>query len=158
MASSFDKFLKDKAKHAVAGSTKLLATMGGKHIVNIEAAADIDNGAIIGKGAFVDWEYYAEGECGAFSGVILGQAANGNWYVEVSEAQNAFLVLTVPVIYENYTKGLTDESNFYNAKGDIMRCYELAVNDIFELSAEGFSGTPVAGSTVSVSGKKVTVA
>lgn len=38
-----------------------------------------------------------------------------------------------------------------------MRCYELVPGDIFELSAEGFSGTPAKGSAVSVASKKVTV-
>lgn len=152
MATNFMNF----TKHAVAGSSKLKATIAG-HIINIQAAADIDNGCIVGKGEYIAPEYYAEAAAGEFSGKIIEQAANGNWYVEVESAENCYLVLTVPLIYENYTTRMNHESNFYNAKDDLMRCYELVKDDIFELSAEGFSGTPEKGASVSVSAKKVTV-
>lgn len=152
MATGFINF----TKHAVAGSSKLKATICG-HIYNIKATNDIDNGCIVGKGAYQAPEYYAEAAAGTFAGTIIEQAANGNWYVEVTSATNCYLVLTVPLIYEQYTTFMQDESNFYNAKGDLMRCYELVPGDIFELSAEGFDGTPVKGKTVSVSSKKVKV-
>ena len=153
MATSFINF----TKHAVAGSSKLKATECG-HIYNIQAADDIDNGCIVGKGDYVAPEYYAEAAAGTFTGKIIEKAANGNFYVEVETAENAYLVLSVPLIYEQYTTRMQEESNFYNAAGDLMRCYELVTGDIFELSAEGFSGTPEKGSSVSVSDKKVTVA
>lgn len=153
MATNFMNFV----KHAVAGSSKLKATICG-HIYNIQAAADIDNGCIVGKGAYIAPEYYAETAAGDFSGTIIEQAANGNWYVEVESADNAHLVLTVPLVYENFTTQMGHESNFYNAKDDLMRCYELVPGDIFELSAEGFTGTPEKGKTVSVASKKLTVA
>lgn len=152
MATGFLNFV----KHAVAGSSKLKATICG-HIYNIQAAADIDNGCIVGKGAYVAPEYYAEAAATTFTGKIIEKAANGNWYVEVETASNAYLVLTVPMIYEQYTKRMQDESNFYNAKGDLMRCYELVPGDIFELSDEGFDGTPVKGKSVTVNAKKVKV-
>lgn len=152
MATGFMNFV----KHAVAGSSKIKATTCG-HIINIQAAADIDNGCIVGKGAYIAPEYYAEGTAGTFSGKIIEQAANGNWYVEVESAENCYLVLTSPLVYENFTTRMGHESNFYNAQGDLMRCYELVKDDIFELSAEGFSGTPEKGKSVSVSNKKVTV-
>lgn len=153
MATKFMNFV----KHAVAGSSKLKATICG-HIYNIQAAADIDNGCIVGKGEYIAPEYYAETAAGTFSGTIIDKAANGNFYVEITSAENALLVLTVPLIYEQYTTRMQEESNFYNAKGDLMRCYELVPGDIFELSAEGFTGTPAKGATVSVTDKKVTVA
>lgn len=153
MATGFMNF----AKHAVAGSSKLKATTCG-HIYNIQAAEDIDNGCIVGKGAYIAPEYYAEAAAGTFSGTILDRAANGNFYVEVVSAENALLVLTTPLIYEQFTTRMQEESNFYNAKDDLMRCYELVPGDIFELSEEGFSGTPAKGASVSVTDKKVTVA
>ena len=152
MATNFINF----TKHAVAGSSKLKATTAG-HIINIQAAADIDNGCIVGKGAYVKPEYYAEAAAGTFSGKIIEEAANGNWYVEVESATNCYLVLNVPLIYENYTSRMGDQSNYFNAKGDLMRCYELVKDDIFELSAEGFAGVHAKGKAVTVSNKKVTV-
>lgn len=149
-------FLNESAVHAVAGSSKIKATVCG-HIYNIKAAADIDNGCIVGKGDWQGMEVYAEAAAGAFSGKIIEKAANGNWYVEVVSATNAYLVLTVPMTYIETPQQFAHEKYFYNEKDDIMRCYELVPGDIFELSAEGFSGTPTKGASVSVSNKKVTV-
>lgn len=154
MAVNFFNF----TEHAVAGQTNLLATEGGAHSRNIVAAADIDNGCIVGKGAWVSMEKYEETTAGDFAGTILGQAANGNWYVEVTSATNCWLVLTTPLIYEEYASKFQDEKNFYNAKDDIMRCYELMPYDVFELSAVGFDGTPEAGKTLTVENKKLKVA
>lgn len=150
-------FLNESAVHAVAGSSKIKATVCG-HIYNIKAAADIDNGCIVGKGDWQGMEVYAEAAAGAFSGKIIEKAANGNWYVEVISATNAYLVLTVPMTYIETPQQFAHEKYFYNAKDDIMRCYELVPGDIFELSAEGFDGTPVKGKNVSVASKKVKVA
>lgn len=152
MATGFINF----TKHAVAGSSKLKATIAG-HIYNILIEEDLDNGSIVAKGDYVSPEVYKAKDSTGFAGVILEKAANGNWYVEVTEPGDALLVLQVPMIYEEYTTAMQHESNFYNENGDIVRSYELYVGDIFELSAEGFEGTPVKGAAVSVSNKKVTV-
>ena len=61
------------------------------------------------------------------------------------------------MLYEEYTTALKHESNFYNANGDIVRAYELYVGDVFEVSSEGFSGTPAKGATVTVADKKLTI-
>lgn len=147
--------------HAVAGASKLLATNGGKHIYNIKLTSDTDNGSIIGKGDYLAFDLYGEGTATNFAGVIRDKAANGNWYIEVTEAENALLVYQVPLIYEEYSNKFTKESNFYNLAGDVVRSYELAVGDIFELSAEGIDAgetTDLKGKTVNVTGRKVTVA
>ena len=159
MASTILNAMLGANTHAVAGSTRLKATTAG-HIYNIEAAADIDNGCIVGKGEFLRPEVYAEAAASAtFAGKIIGQAANGNWYVEVTACEAGdCLVLTTPLMYETFITANQDEANFYNAKGDILRCYELYVGDVFELSAAGFTGTPVAGKAVSVTSKKLVVA
>lgn len=154
--TEFTKFISNLDKHAVAGSSKLKATTAG-HIYNILIEEDLDNGSIVAKGDYVKPEVYKAKDCAGFSGVIVEKAANGNWYVEVTEPGDAVLLLNVPLIYEEYTTALQHESNFYNANGDIVRGYELYVGDIFELSAEGFEGEPVKGATVSVANKKVVV-
>lgn len=153
MATNFFNF----SKHAVAGSSKLKATVAG-HIYSVKIDEDLDNGSILAKDAWLAPEYYSAKDSTGFAGVIVEQAANGNWYVEVTEPGDALLVLQVPMIYEEYTTQCQHESNFYNEAGDIVRCYELVKGDIFELSAEGFNGDPVKGATVSVTNKQVTVA
>lgn len=149
-------FMDFSNKHAVAGSSKLKATKSG-HIYNIQLSTDLDNGSIVAKGDYVAPEYYKDKDSTGFAGVIIEKAANGNWYVEVTDPGDALLVLQVPVIYEEYTTACQHESNFYNKANDIVRCYELYKGDIFELSAEGFSGEPTKGATVSVVSKTVTV-
>lgn len=144
-------------KHAVAGSSKLKATIAG-HIFNILIEDDMDNGSIVAKGEYVKPEVYKAKDSTGFEGVILDKASNGNWYVEVIAPGDALLMLSVPLIYEEYTTRMQNESNFYNASGDITRCYELYVGDIFELSEEGFNGTPAKGKTVTVTNKKLVVA
>ena len=154
MATSFINF---STKHAVAESTKLKATQIG-NIWNIEAKADIDNGTIVKRGDYVAPEYYAEAAATEFTGKIIEKAANGNFRVEVTAVgELEGLVLSVPLIYEEYTTRMQEESNFYNAKGDLLRVYQLYVGDVFTLSAEGFDGTPEVGKTVSVVSKKVKV-
>lgn len=154
MATSFINF---DNKHAVAESTNLKATIVG-NIWNIKATDDIDNGCIVKRGDYVAPEYYAEAAATEFTGKIIEKAANGNFRVEVTAVgELEGLVLSVPLIYEEYTTRMQEESNFYNAKGDLLRVYQLYVGDVFTLSAEGFDGTPEVGKTVSVVSKKVKV-
>ena len=154
MATSFINF---DTKHAVAESTNLKATIVG-NIWNIKATNDIDNGCIVKRGDYVAPEYYAEAAATEFTGKIIEKAANGKFRVEVTAVgELEGLVLSVPLIYEEYTTRMQEESNFYNAKGDLLRVYQLYVGDVFTLSAEGFDGTPEVGKTVSVVSKKVKV-
>lgn len=148
MATSFLNF--DK-KYAVAGSSKLKATTAG-HIFNILVADEVlENGTIIGKGDYVKPEVYNQAAAPAgFAGKVIEMAANGNYYVEVTEPADALLVLQVPMIYEEYTTRMQHESNFFNVKDDVVRAYELHKHDIFELSKEGFNGEIAVGDAVSV--------
>ena len=154
MATSFINF---DTKHAVAESTKLKATQIG-NIWNIEAKEAIDNGRIVKKGKYLRPEVYQEDTATTFAGKIIEKAANGAYRVEVTAiGEGEGLVLSVPLIYEEYTTKMQEESNFFNAKGDILRVYELYVGDVFTLSADGFDGVPEVNKTVSVSNKKVKV-
>lgn len=157
MATNYTKFVKNAEKHAVVGSSKLKATIAG-HIFNIQIEEDLDNGSLVAKGDYVKPEVYKAKDSTGFEGVIVDKAANGNWYVEVTNPGDALLLIQVPMIYEEFTTAMKHESNFYNETGDIVRAYELYTGDIFELSAEGFTGTPEKGKTVSVTNKKLTVA
>lgn len=143
----------DANKHAVAGSTRLAATTatGGAGIVDIKLSADHDNGVIIGKGAAISGQVYAEAAATAFTGTILPEkAANGNYYVEVATAANAYLLLTTPTTYYEFSEVVKADSAFYNAKNEIGRAYPLVPGDVFELSAAGFSGTPAVGKSVTI--------
>jgi len=140
MASNFAKFMAKAEKHAVAGSTDLLATNGGRHIFNVKLTEDMDNGCIIGIGDFKSMEYYEQAAAGTFTAKIIGKASNGNFYVQVETVDDkTVLVLQNPLTYEEYTSKLKEESQFYNEKGDIVRCYGLAPMDVFEVSAEAFT-------------------
>ena len=145
-------------KHAVAGVSKLLATYGGAHIYNVTLTSAADNGNIIGRGNMVSLDNYAEATPTSFGGKVVWQAANGNWYVEVTAATNALLVYNVPM--NPYEEGpLSDEALFYNKAGDVVRAHELKVGDIFEVSAEAFTGTPAKNATIStITSKKMVIA
>jgi hypothetical protein len=108
------------AKHAVAFPSKVLARDGGKHIYNIQLAE--------AASAYVD------------NGWFVGKANNGNFYVEVVTPGDALFVYQVPMIEETYSNTFKKESNYTNAPTQVVRAYELAVGDVVEISADGFSG------------------
>ena len=113
--------------HAVCESTKLKATIAG-HIMNVKIGADMDNGSLVSLGAYQGQDVYAAGA--------------------VAAGTTPYLVLSVPLIYEQLNSRIQDPSNFYNANGDIVRAYELHVGDVFAVSDEAFNGTPEANATV----------
>lgn len=143
-------------KHAVAFPSKLLAQNGGKHIYNVVLSTDTDNGNLIARGEWDSLDLYKEVAVTTFEGVVREQAANGNWYVEVTDPGDALFVYQQPVIAEEWTNTFKKTSNFFNAAGDRVRSYELAVGDVFEVSAEGFSKVPTKGAKIqSVTDKKM---
>ena len=149
-----------KGSHAVAFPSKLLAQNGGKHIYNVKLSTAADNGCIIARGDWEDFDRYAEAAPTSFAAIVQEQASNGNWYVEVVTPSDALLVYQVPISPYS-TKEFRDDSLFYNAAGDTVRAYELAVGDIFEVSDAAFSATgatPKVGSTISSIASKKMVA
>ena len=140
------------AKHAVAFPSKVLARDGGKHIYNIQLAeaADkfVDNGWFVGKGDFIELDLYKAAAPTSFEGKVVGIAPNGNYYVEVKSAENAFFVYQVPMIEETYNNNFKKESNYTNAPTQVVRSYELAVGDIVEISADGFDGVVAVNDSV----------
>ena len=145
------------AKHAIAFPSKLVAQQGGEHIYNIELKNDTDNGQLVAKGKFLDLDLYEEGTVTEFEGKIQKQAANGNWYVEVVKPGDALFVYMQAFIAEDWTNKWKKESNFYNGKGETVRGYALHVGDVFEVSAEGFTGTPEAEKTVTCENRKLKI-
>ena len=143
------------AQHAVAYPSKVLAAEGGKHIYNILLTNDCDNGNFIKKGNFISLDLYAEASATTFAGVVLDQAANGNYYVEVVTPGDALFVCNIDDHAEEWTNTWKKESNAYNPAGSVVRAYELAVGDVVEISAAGFTATPSKGDSVELSGKKL---
>lgn len=143
--------------HAWGAPSKVLASEGGKHIYNIEISDDVDNANFVAKGDFISLDLYEQDEATTFEGLIVDIAADGNYYVEVTNPGDALFVYTVPM--SPYTqKKLSDETVFYNAEGEVARAYELAVGDIIEISKEGFEGTPAVGSEITgITGTKATI-
>lgn len=126
------------AEHAVAFPTKVLARNGGKHIYSIQLTADHDNGQLVGKGDFIQLDLYKEAVAPEFAGKVVAQAANGNQYVEVTADTDALFIYQQPITAEEWTNTFKLEKNFYNAKDDVVRAYELAKGDIVEVSKDGF--------------------
>lgn len=147
-------------KHAYCFPTKVLAGNGGEHILNIELTADADNGSIVTAGDYKSFDNYVEDAAPAgYEAKIVDVAANGNFYVQVVEPADAVLVCEVVNIAEqNYDSRFKDVKNFYNKAGEVVRGYVLHKFDIYELSAEGFDGTPEAGKSVTITGRKHVVA
>lgn len=141
-------------QHGVAFPSMMLAADGGKHIYSLELDKDTDNGAVVAKGEWKDFQYYGVKESTGVEGVILDQAANGNWYVEVTDPGDGCLIHQVPMIEEEWTRTFQKESNFYNPKGDVVRAYEMAAGDIIELSVDCFTGTPEKGKTLTIENRK----
>ena len=147
------------ATHAVSYPSKIKSQNVG-HIFNIQLETDTDNGTIVGRGNWLGLDLYEEAVASGFEGVIREKAANGNWYVEVTKCDptTSLYVYMPPFIEEEWTKTLKNEKRWFNAAGSTARGYELAVGDVFELSVEGFDGTPEADKTVTVANKKLVVA
>ena len=121
-------FLQAVTKHVVAESTNIQATYDAKHIFNVRAAADVDNGKLVNLDdmAWVNNEYFT--------------------MVEPTSTCRVGLILSVPIGYDERPKAATYESNFYNGNGEIMRVYDLLVGDKFTVSENGI--TPISGTAL----------
>lgn len=115
-------FLQAINKHIVAESTNLQATYDAKHIFNVQASANIDNGRVVNLDdmVWVENEYFT--------------------MVEPTSASRVGLVLGVPIGPDERPKAATYESNFYNGKDEIMRVYDLLEGDKFTVSDNGIDG------------------
>lgn len=117
--------------HGVAESSDIKATHCG-HIVNL--LVDEDNG--IDNGSFVTFDITDATNGAAAVGLgidVLGKA------LAPAADEPVYLVLSMPMIYEDYTPKMLEEANFFNGKGEIARCYEIVKGDRFALSKECFT-------------------
>ena len=141
-----------KGSRQVAFLSKIFAVENG-HIFNLTVAKDRDNGQLVVRdvttwNSFDNYDEDTEGDI-TFSGIIRGKGANGGYYVEVlSVSTDALLVYNSPVS-EYAERSLQDESLFYNEAGDVVQGIPLERGDIFELSANSFTGTIADDASVS---------
>lgn len=143
-------------EHVWGAPAKVLAREGGKHIYNVKLSADADNCTFIARDAWLSLDLYSAKAATTFEGVVREKAANGNWYVEVVDPGDALFIYNVPMINEEYSNKFTKESNFYNAKGEVVRAYELAIGDVLEISAAGITTQNIAvGDAVNLDGGKL---
>lgn len=146
------------AKHATANPSNVLAAEGGAHMYSVLLDTDTDNGNLVAIGEWVGLDLFAEAAVTTFTGTIVEKMGNGNYLVLVENPGDACLVYQVPVGAEEWTNTWKKESNLYNKAGDRVRVYGLVKHDRFEVSAEGFEGTPTVGAAVTgVTNKKMVV-
>lgn len=140
-----------KGSHYAAFPSKLFAVENG-HIYNLTLSEVKDNGmlAVRDVTSLNSFDNYDEDTAGTitFSGVVRGQAANGNWYVEVLEVSEDVLWVYNSPVSEYPERDLQDESLFYNEVGDVVQGMPLSRGDIFEISANAFTGTLADGAVV----------
>lgn len=149
----------DIGTHATANPSNVVSggTYGG-HMFNILLETDADNGNLVAVGDWVGLDLFAEADVTKFTGKIVEKMGNGNYLVLVEDPGDAVLVYSVPVGAEDWTNEWKKESNLYNEAGSRARAYELKKWDRFEVSAEGFNGTPKVGKAITgVADKKMTV-
>lgn len=144
--------------HNEAFPSRLLAANGGGHIFDIELTADHDNGVLVGRGDYIKLGTYKEAAAPTFAGKIVEQAANGNWYVEVTDATEALWILMPEISSYEAIPQTLDPKAWVNKKGDVVKGYSLVKGDIFEMSVEGFQGEPAVGKAVSFADGKYVVA
>lgn len=143
------------AQHATANPSNVLSggTYGG-HMFSIKLNSDTDNGNLVAVGDWIGLDQFAEATATKFEGKIVEKMGNGNYLVMVTDPGDSVLVYQVPVGAEDWTNTWKKESNLYNVAGDIVRCYGLVKYDRFEVSKEGFYGTPEVGKSITGVDKK----
>ena len=125
-------FLQAIPKHIVCESTNLGATEYAMHIFNIKASADIDNGRVVN---LTDMAYQDTTD-------QYGMDFTGEYYtmVEPTATSRVGLIISVPIGPDESPRQATSESNFYNGAGEMMRVYDLMINDRFTISENGIDG------------------
>jgi len=133
-----------------------------KHVYNIVITDDeVDNGTLCGRGDYVSFDQYEQDDLPkGFAGRIneASRAHKDYWYVEVTALpDDEVLYMYNSAVSEYVEKELQDERLFVNEEGDVIQGAVLCIGDVIEVSKEGFTGTPVAGKTVTFENGKYKV-
>ena len=145
-------------KHIVGFPAKVAAGSGSPHQFNMVISVDTDNGTLCTLGEYVKFDTFKAGAApSGFEGTILEKSTNGNWWVQVVNADGAIFLYNTPK--SPYPEEeLRDEKLYYNGKDEgTVRGYSLIATDVIEISDEGFTGTPAEKKAVTYSGGKYVV-
>lgn len=145
------------AEHVVAESTNLGGTNYAKHIFNVLAKEDIDNGKLVN---LTDAQYIQDkdpataGFLHNVSKMVENVAtvyyedpfAEGECFTmeEPTVESRVGLVLSVPTFYDESPRRAVNDKYFYNAKGEVMRVYDLMRGDRFTVSELGITAVGTA--------------
>lgn len=150
-----------KGTHMSSFPTLVSAMMNTyKRVYNITLTADTDNGSLATRGDYISFDNYAQGPvtAGDVTVRINELGADGRWICEVMELpENEILYLYNSPVSEYAERDLQDESLFYNEKDDVVQGAPLLIGDLFSVSNEGFTGTPVAGATAEYNNGKYVI-
>lgn len=151
-----------KGTHGIFFPSNLLAGMGGAHQYNITLTADHDNGTLVGRGDWHDFDNYLEAAVGAtndFAGVIRQVNPDDAtlFYCEATADSDLLFVYNSPKS-EYPEEELQDPALFYNKAGEVVRGYSIRKGDRFMISTALFNGTPQAGKTITYKNGKYVVA
>ena len=139
-------------KHIVAFPSRMRNAVA-THLFDLELQENTDNGELKSIGAYIKLgTYKAANAVTNFSGKIV-EAANapGHWYIEVQDDYPDICFVYKAPISPYPQERLKVESLFYTDVTEddpMIKGYPLSKRDIFEISAEGFTGTPAVGKSV----------
>lgn len=150
-----------KGSHISTFPTKVASMMGQySHVYNLVLTADTDNGTLAGRGEYVDYDQYEQADvANGFKGFIRGLASDGRYEIEVSELPSSEVLYVYNSAVSEYSQAeFQDETLFYNPEGDVAQGAVLCIGDVFNISKNGFTGTPEAGKEVTFASGKYVVA
>lgn len=150
-----------KGTHVSSFPTLISSMMNTyKRVYNIVLGADTDNGMLAARGDYVSFDQYEQAAVtdNAVTVAIRELGANGRWIVEVTvlPATEVLYLYNSPVS-EYETRELIDESLYFNKKDEVIQGAPLLIGDLFDLSENAFTGTPVAGKTAKFAAGKYVV-
>lgn len=86
--------------------------------------------------------------------VLGGYTGDGLQLREVSKVTDPkskiVVAASVPLIKDAFTREQAEPYHFYNKAGDVIRCYEIYVDDIFGVSKEAITGEVAVGKYVKI--------
>ena len=138
-------------KHTVCEIGNLIAQNYGEHMVSLKIEEPTDNGRIVKVGKMETLDLYKVEEATKIDAYVAMKNPNGTWLVVVNGGSDDLtaLIYQTPLINEEAPRALTKFENFFNDPEDgAVRGYILHALDRFNLSEDGFEGTPVVGATI----------
>lgn len=150
-----------KGAHVSSFPTLISSMMNTyKRVFNITLTANTDNGTLATRGDYISFDNY-EQDAVTDNDVIVNineLGADGRWIVEVADLPDyEVLYLYNSPVSEYETRELQDETLYYNASGEVVQGAPLLIGDLFALSENAFTGTPVARKTAKYAGGKYVV-